>query len=135
MRPYEIVVIFDASKNDGEIRKSVDRITNGLKADGADIRNVDLWGRRRLAYEIDHKTEAYYILIELRAEAAAVIEADRSMLLADDVIRHKIIRIPEHIFGKAPTVRPTDDSNADIAPEPRERKPRAPRRTPSRTGA
>jgi small subunit ribosomal protein S6 len=127
--------MFDASKNDGEIRKSIERVTNGLKANGADLRNVDLWGRRQMAYEIEHKNEAYYILIELRASAEAVIEADRSMLLADDIIRHKIIRIPEHIFGKAPAVRPSDDSRADIAPEPRERKPRAPRRTPSRAGA
>jgi small subunit ribosomal protein S6 len=56
---------------------------------------VDIWGKRRLAYEIGHKSEGWYVLVEVTGEPAALAELDRMLSLADEVIRHKVIRLPD----------------------------------------
>jgi len=83
MRPYEVMVILDASLEEDAIRAVVDRATSLLSSgDGGDAR-ADHWGRRRLAYEIGHRSEGYYVLIEATTEPAVVSELDRVLSLAD----------------------------------------------------
>ncbi|MDQ3569220.1 MAG: 30S ribosomal protein S6 [Actinomycetota bacterium] len=95
MRPYEVMVILDAGLEEGDIRSIVDRASELISSGGGTVRRVDHWGRRRLAYEIEHRSEGYYVLIDATAEPAVVTEVDRMLSLADQVMRHKIIRIPE----------------------------------------
>jgi small subunit ribosomal protein S6 len=112
MRHYEVMVILDAGLEDDSIRAILDRATSALTANGATVGKVDRWGKRRFAYEVHHKSEGYYALIDTEAEPAAVGAVDRMLGLADEVIRHKVIRLPE----KAVTVRATRSSGPDGEP-------------------
>lgn len=101
MRPYEVMIILDAGLEEDAIRANVDRATQVLQAGGGTVGKVDRWGKRRFAYELHHKLEGYYVLVEASAEPAAIAELDRMLSLADDVIRHKAIRLPEKVAGRA----------------------------------
>ena len=101
MRPYEVMVIFDASLEDDVIRSVVDRAVALVSSRGGNIRHVEHWGKRRLAYELNHRWEGYYVLIRAYAEPAVVTEVDRMLSLADEVIRHKVIRVPEAVAARA----------------------------------
>ena len=111
MRPYEVVVILDASLDDDVIRGMIDRSTELIRSRGGNPNRVDRWGKRRFAYELQHRWEGYYVLVELTAEAPVVAELDRMLTLADEVIRHKVIRLPEKLAGQARTL------SADAVPE------------------
>jgi small subunit ribosomal protein S6 len=100
MRPYEVVVIFDAGLEEDAIRAIVDQATTAITSKGGSVGQVDHWGRRRFAYEVNHKAEGYYVLIEATAEPAAMADVDRMLHLADEVIRHKVIRLPEGVDGR-----------------------------------
>jgi small subunit ribosomal protein S6 len=100
MRHYEVMVILDAGLEEDAIRVVLDRTTQALTAGGATVGKVDRWGKRRFAYEVGHRSEGYYVLVDTVAEPAAVAEVDRMLGLADEVIRHKVIRLPD----KATTV-------------------------------
>ncbi|HVF75937.1 MAG TPA: 30S ribosomal protein S6 [Acidimicrobiales bacterium] len=100
MRPYEVMVILDAALEEDVIRSVVDRATELLRSRDANPGRVETWGKRRLAYELNHRTEGYYVLMETTGEPAAMAELDRMLSLADEVIRHKIIRLPEHVAGR-----------------------------------
>lgn len=101
MRPYEVMVIFDASLDEDAIGTVVGRVTDVIAASGGTTHRVDHWGRRRLAYEIEHRSDGYYVLIEATAEPGMVAELDRVLSLADEVMRHKVIRIPEAVAARA----------------------------------
>ena len=116
MRPYEIMLILDASLDEDVIRASVDRTTAAIKAGGGTPGKVDRWGRRRFAYELKHQHEGYYVLIEATAAPSALADLDRMLRLTDEVIRHKIIRVPDLVAGRSP--RPvTADGDAAAAPD------------------
>ncbi|HET9691651.1 MAG TPA: 30S ribosomal protein S6 [Acidimicrobiales bacterium] len=102
MRPYEVVVIVDASLDDEVIRATIARATSTITGNGGSVGRVDRWGKRRFAYEVAHKSEGYYAVIEMTAEPATVAELDRTLGLADEVVRHKVIRLPEKAAGRAP---------------------------------
>lgn len=101
MRPYEVMVIVDASLDDEVIRASVDRATKLIAERGGHVGKVDRWGRRRFAYEVHHRSEGYYALIEATAEPDVMSDLDRMLRLADEVIRHKVIRLPDKVAGRA----------------------------------
>jgi small subunit ribosomal protein S6 len=100
MRPYEVMVIFDADVEDETIRSLVARYTQLIVDKGATPGQVDFWGKRRFAYELKHRWEGYYVVLQAKAEPAAMDELHRQLSLADEVLRHKILRIPEHVYGK-----------------------------------
>ncbi|HZT64544.1 MAG TPA: 30S ribosomal protein S6 [Acidimicrobiales bacterium] len=108
MRPYEVVVILDASLEEEVIRSILDRATDLIRSTGGNVSRVDRWGRRRFAYEVQHRAEGYYTLIEMSAEPATVAALDRILFLADEVIRHKIIRIPDHVAGRTRPAPPPE---------------------------
>ena len=114
MRPYEVVVIVDAGLEDEAIRATIDRATELIRSRGGNPNRVDRWGKRRFAFEMKHRWEGYYTLIEVTAEPAVMAELDRMLSLADEVLRHKIIRVPEGVAGRA-TARPepVPDAGAD----------------------
>jgi small subunit ribosomal protein S6 len=101
MRPYEVMVILDAGLEEDAVRALVDRFTRQLTAAGAKAVSVDSWGKRRLAYPVRHRNEGYYVVIEVNAEPAALSELDRQLSLADEVIRHKVMRLPDRAAGRA----------------------------------
>jgi small subunit ribosomal protein S6 len=95
MRTYEILLILPAEADDAVVGGVTDRVTGVIGGSGGQISKVDRWGRRRLSYEIDHATEGYYLLAEFVADPGDVKELDRVMTLADDVIRFKVVVLPE----------------------------------------
>jgi small subunit ribosomal protein S6 len=113
MRQYEVMVILDAGLEEDAIRSTVDRATQVIASRGGTIDKVERWGKRRFAYEVHHRSEGYYVLIETTAEPAAVAEVDRMLKLADEVIRHKVIRLPEKKAAVRPA-RPTVPDNAPV---------------------
>ncbi|MGH8998584.1 MAG: 30S ribosomal protein S6 [Acidimicrobiia bacterium] len=95
MRPYEVMLIFDASLEEETIRAAVDRYVEFLRSRGAEPGKVDRWGKRRFAYEVNHQWEGYYVLLEVGAETEVMEEVHRMLSLADEIVRHKVIRVPE----------------------------------------
>lgn len=116
MRPYEVMVILDASLEDDATRAAIDRATSLLTGQGASIGRVDRWGRRRFAYEVKHRSEGYYVVIETTAEPAAVAALDRALGLADEVVRHKVTRLPDKVAGRAPRRPAGEPATATAAP-------------------
>jgi small subunit ribosomal protein S6 len=95
MRPYEVVVIFDSSTDPPAIQAVVDRALDTVRSTGGAPGQVDRWGKRQFAYEVNHKREGYYIILEMSGETETVRELDRLLSLADEVVRHKVIRLPD----------------------------------------
>ena len=100
MRPYEVMVIFDADLEEETIRSAVERSISLIESKGAIRGPVDWWGKRRLAYEVKHRWEGYYVVLQAKSEPPAMEELHRTLSLADEVIRHIVLRIPEDVYGK-----------------------------------
>jgi small subunit ribosomal protein S6 len=107
MRPYEVMVIFDAGAEPPAIQAVVDRLLESVRTNEGTPGHVDRWGRRPFAYEVKHRREGYYVLVEFAGVPKTVEELDRLLGLADEVLRHKIIRLPEKVVRRAPA-RPHD---------------------------
>ena len=114
MRPYEVMVIFDAELEPDVIRAACDRYAALLTDKGAEIGTVDHWGKRRFAYRLKHRWEGYYVILQARSEPAAIDELGRVLGLADEVLRHKVLRIPESVYGKTAGSR-TEASRAEAS--------------------
>ena len=92
MRQYELMVILDPELDERTVAPSLDKFLSVVTKDGGSVENVDIWGRRRLAYEIDKNTEGIYAVVTLQAEPATVKELDRQLTLNESVLRTKVIR-------------------------------------------
>jgi len=98
-RPYEVMIIVDADLDEETIRAAVERWLQLIESRGAERGHVDFWGKRRLAYEIKRKPEGYYVVLQARSEPQAMHELHRVLSLADEVMRHMVLRIPEKVYG------------------------------------
>jgi small subunit ribosomal protein S6 len=95
MRAYELMVIVDGTADDAGVDAAVRRIADHVQAKNAEIKTTEKWGRRRFAYEIDHKHEGSYIVFQILAEGGDLDDLERQLRLADDIVRHKLIRLPD----------------------------------------
>ena len=91
MRKYEIMLILPAAADEGVVAGVTDRIRQTLAERGGEIAGTTPWGRRRLAYSIDHRSEGFYLIVDCMADPAAMKELDRVLSLADDVVRFKVV--------------------------------------------
>ncbi|MGN6523684.1 MAG: 30S ribosomal protein S6 [Actinomycetes bacterium] len=96
MRRYELMVILDPDLEERTVAPSLDQFLNVIRNDGGSIEKVDIWGRRRLAYEIAKKPEGIYAVVNLTANPDAVKELDRQLNLNESVLRTKVIRPDAH---------------------------------------
>jgi small subunit ribosomal protein S6 len=92
MRHYELMVILDPELEERTVAPSLDQFLNVVRQGGGTVEKVDIWGRRRLAFEIAKKTEGIYAVVDLQAEPATVKELDRQLNLNEAVLRTKVIR-------------------------------------------
>ncbi|MEV0334098.1 30S ribosomal protein S6 [Nocardia sp. NPDC050717] len=92
MRQYEVMVILDPSLDERIVGQSLDSLLNVVKTEGGKVDKVDIWGRRRLAYEIRKQAEGIYAVVELTATPATVSELDRQLGLNETVLRTKVLR-------------------------------------------
>jgi small subunit ribosomal protein S6 len=96
MRAYELMIILDAELEESVIQGVINRAGEIVAAGEGTVATTDKWGVRRFAYEIDHKHEGFYVVLEIVTEAADLDALDRFLRLADETIRHKILRLPDH---------------------------------------
>jgi small subunit ribosomal protein S6 len=97
MHQYELMVILDPEIDERTVAPSLDKFLGVIRADGGTIDKVDIWGKRRLAYEINKKSEGIYAVIDMTATAAATIELERQLGLSEAVMRTKVLRAEEAI--------------------------------------
>lgn len=95
MRHYEMMIILDPALEERTIQPSLDQFLQVIKTAGGTVDKVDIWGRRRLAYDIQKKSEGIYTVIDLTSEPDTVRELDRQLNLNEAVLRTKIVR-PEY---------------------------------------
>ena len=95
-RAYELMIIIDSDVAEADVPKVMTRTEALVTEEGGSIASTDNWGRRRFAYEIDHKTEGTYVVWEIVTETAGLPNAERQLRLADDIVRHKLFRLPDN---------------------------------------
>ena len=112
MNKYEVVYIIDPAVEE-EARKEIIAKYNALIANnGGSVDKVEEWGKRRLAYAIDYKTEGYYVLVNFQAESELPKELERNLQISDSIIRYQVIRLLE----KKASVKPRPVRTAPAAP-------------------
>ena len=92
MRHYELMVILDPNLDERTVAPSLDTFLNVIRKDGGKVDKVDVWGKRRLAYEIEKHAEGIYAVIDINATPATVAELDRQLGLNESVLRTKVLR-------------------------------------------
>ena len=95
MRAYELMVIFDGETDDTVVNRILAQAGQLVEAEQGKVAKTERWGRRRFAYEINHKWEGIYVVLEIETEARSLDDVERSLRLADEVVRHKLIRLPD----------------------------------------
>ncbi|MFM6968427.1 MAG: 30S ribosomal protein S6 [Microbacteriaceae bacterium] len=97
MHPYELMVILNPEVDDRTVQPTLDKFLAVVTAQGGKIDNVDVWGRRRLAYEIQKKSEGVYAVVNFTAEPATTAELERQLRLSESVMRTKVLRADEAV--------------------------------------
>ena len=90
------MVIFDPSLEERAVAPSLDTYLNVIREAGGSVEKLDVWGRRRLAYEINKKPEGIYAVIDVQSTPEAVAELDRQLRLNETVLRTKVLRPDTH---------------------------------------
>ena len=112
MRQYELMVILDPETEERTVGTTMDKFLTVVKNDGGSVDNVDIWGRRRLAYEINKKSEGIYAVVQLTAEGDTTKELDRQLKLSEAVMRTKVLRAEEAIAQVAAAQKRADEKAA-----------------------
>jgi small subunit ribosomal protein S6 len=94
MRAYELMIIIDAELDDDVIDAQVTRVADLVVQRGGEVKSENRWGRRRFAYEINHKLEGYYVVYEF-VGGSDLDQLERALRLADEIVRHKVLRLPD----------------------------------------
>ena len=116
MRHYELMVILDPDLEERTIAPSLDTFLNVVRNGGGTVEKVDVWGRRRLSFEISKKTEGIYAVVDLNAEPAVLKELDRQLNLNESILRTKVMR-PD-LRASSPTRAKAAKAAAPAAPAP-----------------
>jgi len=95
MRKYEVMIIIDSDTDERQVPGLVDKYLEVITTGGGTVESNDLWGRRRLAYDINKKSEGIYAVLRVTAESAVVQEMDRRMGIDEAIVRTKVLRIEE----------------------------------------
>jgi small subunit ribosomal protein S6 len=132
MHQYELMVILDPEIDERTVAPSLDKFLNVIRNDGGSIDKVDIWGKRRLAYEINKKTEGIYAVVEMTANSSATVELDRQLGLSEAVMRTKVLRAEEAIAQVAAAAKLSEEKAArKAAATPKATPADAPKATPA----
>ena len=96
MRHYEIMIILDPNLEEKTVQPSLDQFMKVVTDGGGKVEKTDIWGKRRLAYQIEKKSEGFYAVVDLMAEPGTVLELDRQLNLNEAVLRTKVTRPDQH---------------------------------------
>jgi small subunit ribosomal protein S6 len=119
MHQYELMVILDPEIDERTVAPSLDKFLNVVRNDGGTIDKVDVWGRRRLAYEINKKSEGIYAVVDFTANADATVELDRQLKLSEAVMRTKVLRAEEAIAQVVEAKKLAEEKAARKAANPK----------------
>ena len=97
MHPYEIMMILDLEVDERTVQPTLEKFLSVITNGGGSVDNVDLWGRRRLSYEIQKKTEGIYAVINFTADPATTQELERQLRLNESIMRKKVLRADEAV--------------------------------------
>ena len=133
MNKYEVVYIIDPAVEDEARKALIAKFNDLITGNGGSVDKVEEWGKRRLAYAIDYKTEGYYVLVNFQAEADLPKELERNLQISDSVIRYQVIKLIERKVGIKPrAVRPAPAAAPAVeAPAVEEQPAEAPVETPA----
>ena len=115
MHQYELMVILDPEIDERTVAPSLDKFLNVIRNDGGTVDKVDIWGRRRLAYELKKKSEGIYAVVDFTAEPATTKELDRQLNLSEAVMRTKVLRAEEAIAQVAAAAKAQEERAAKKA--------------------
>ena len=96
MRQYEMMIILDPTLEENTVQPSLEQFLNVVTHEGGTVDKVDVWGRRRLSFDIDKKSEGIYAVVDMHADPATVRELDRQLSLNEAVLRTKVLRPERH---------------------------------------
>ncbi|MBE5776199.1 MAG: 30S ribosomal protein S6 [Clostridiales bacterium] len=120
MNKYELVYIIDTAVEEEARKALVEKFNALITENGGEIEKVEEWGKRRLAYAINYKTEGYYVLVNFSAAAELPLELERNLKITESIIRYQTIRVLERKVGikpRAPRVMAAPVQAAEEAPE------------------
>ncbi len=92
LRKYEMMIILSPSVDERTVAPTMEKMLKVVKADGGTVENLDIWGKRRFAYEINKHTEGIYVVVDMTTSPAQAQELDRQLNLSEDVLRTKLMR-------------------------------------------
>ena len=115
---YELMVILSPEIDERQVGATLDKFLKVITTDGGTIENTDIWGKRRLAYEIQKKTEGIYAVVNFTATAETTQELDRQLNLSEQVMRTKVLRAEEAIAMIASEKARADEKAARKAARP-----------------
>lgn len=92
MNKYEVLYIIDASADDAAKEAAIEKYSNLVTANGGEVESIDKWGIKKFAYEMNFKSEGYYVLMNFSANADLPAEMERQMRISDNIIRYLVIR-------------------------------------------
>ncbi len=118
MRHYELMVILDPDLEERTIAPSLDTFLNVVRNGGGTVEKVDVWGRRRLSFEIDKKAEGIYAVVDLNAEPAVMKELDRQLNLNESILRTKVMRPDLRASKPVPAKAPKPAAAPATTPAP-----------------
>ena len=95
LRAYELMIIIDSDVGTADVDSVIAQVVDLVTGEGGIIVSTDNWGRRKFAYKINHKTEGTYVVWEIVTATAGLPDTERRLRLADDIVRHKLFRLPE----------------------------------------
>ena len=96
MRQYELMIILDPEVDERTVAPSLDKLLSVVKTGGGTVDNVDIWGKRRLAYDINKRSEGIYAVVDMTTTSELAQELDRQLGLNEAVLRTKLIRPDAH---------------------------------------
>lgn len=117
MNQYEVMYVIDTALEDSARTELINRFSELVTKNGGEVDRVDEWGKRRLAYAINYKTEGYYVLMYIKAPADLPREIERNLQISDSVLRYLVIRYEGELPAKREPLKPY---------APREAAPEAP---------
>ena len=118
MNQYEVMYVIDAALEDSARIELIDRFSELVKKNGGEIDRVDEWGKRRLAYAINYKTEGYYVLMYIKAPSELPKELERNFQINDKILRSLIIRYEGEVPAKREPLKPYAAREAAAPAEP-----------------
>lgn len=125
MDVYEVMLIVIPELDDEQVENTVARFRTIIERTGGEAREPNYWGKRRLAYEIDHRNDAFYVVMEFTIGERTLVELKRILRVSDDVLRHMIVKLPDDYAGnneiasRVPetTEEPVADDYTDESPD------------------